>query len=76
MPKLVNGTNYCECTVCGLFIGGVGTFDLHRVFIDKDEKGRPIENWERRRCLSIEEMRDKGWRIDENGYWGRPYLSA
>ena len=73
MAELKNGTNYCECTACGLFFGGVSTFDQHRVFMDKDAKGKYIEDWERRRCLTVAEMEAKGWRPDENGFWGRPY---
>jgi hypothetical protein len=76
MAKLVTGTNYCECCSCGLFFGGVTTFDMHRVPADKDEKGHYIEDWTRRRCLTEAEMADKGWHEDENGYWARLYSRA
>jgi hypothetical protein len=73
LTKLVTGTNYCECTACGIVFGGVGVFDAHRVFAEKNDKGKYIEDWDKRRCLTIAEMVAKGWRQDTNGYWGRAY---
>jgi len=30
-PKLPVGTNYCLCSACGEYFGGVRAFELHRV---------------------------------------------
>lgn len=76
MPTLRIGSNQCQCDSCGEFFGGVRTFDLHRVFMDKDSKGKYIENWDRRRCLTPAEMEAKGWRKNKHGFWGRDYSTT
>lgn len=30
-PRLPTGTNYCRCSVCGEYFGGVNGFERHRV---------------------------------------------
>jgi hypothetical protein len=51
--------NRCQCTACGEFFNRVSTFDKHRVGqIGVD-----------RRCLTPEEMRANGWRLNAAGFW-------
>lgn len=61
--KLPPGTNRCRCAACGEYFGGVGTFDKHRV-------GHPAE----RSCLGRVQMRERGLRINEKGYWVTPFV--
>ena len=75
MPELGRG-NQCECTDCGEFFWSVYGFDKHRVFMDKDDKGRYIEDWDRRRCLSVTEMKAKGWSQNEGGFWVTSRMDA
>jgi len=49
----------CLCTVCGEIFEKVNGFDKHRT-----------ENPENRRCLSPDEMREKGMVINSYGRWG------
>ena len=51
--------NKCECTACGQFFNRVSTFDKHRV----GTLGAS------RRCLSVDEMAAKGWRLNDKGFW-------
>lgn len=49
----------CECTACGQFFNRVSTFDKHRVGnfgVD-------------RRCLTVDEMRAREWRVNDAGFW-------
>jgi hypothetical protein len=52
----------CRCTACGGLFNSVSVFDRHRV-----------GNWEsrgaNRRCLTVAEMRNRGWRINARGFW-------
>ena len=61
-PELRPSSNQCECGEGGQFFNTVNTFDMHRVgdFADKS-----------RRCLTIDEMTAKGWRINPYGFWIR-----
>ena len=68
MPEMSRG-NQCECTGCGEFFNSVYGFDKHRVFMDKDARGRYIEDWDRRRCLTVAEMKAKGWSLNDYGFW-------
>ena len=65
-PKLPPGTNYCRCSACGTYIGGLVTFDLHRV--------GPADD---RSCLPPGEVRDKHGRpvlrLNARGYWVRRF---
>ena len=58
-------TNYCKCTVCGEYFGGVGGFDLHR-------RGTVD-----RCCLPPSMIADKEGRLllrmNEKGYWVQSY---
>lgn len=55
--KLTN--NRCQCAKCGEFFNRVSTFDKHRV----GEFGVD------RRCLTVDEMRAKGWQKNAAGFW-------
>lgn len=51
--------NKCECTACGQFFNRVSTFDRHRV----GQFGVD------RRCLTMDEMTAKGWRLNDKRFW-------
>lgn len=57
-PKLPHGSGFARCAACGCYFKSVAGFDKHRV--------GPVEA---RRCLAPDEMRAKGMRISERGYW-------
>ena len=63
-PKLKPGTNFCKCSACGMYFGGVTAFDLHRVGVYTD-----------RSCLAPSDVRDKKnrpvLRLNDRGYWIR-----
>lgn len=50
----------CWCQACGLVFTGVAGFDAHRT-----------GPWEARRCLTTDELREKGYEPNEHGRWGR-----
>jgi hypothetical protein len=50
----------CECTACKQLFGRTSTFDAHR-------QGKVGE----RRCLSVMEMEEKGWRRNPKEFWKR-----
>lgn len=52
----------CQCCACGEYFNKVVTFDLHRVGkFDKD-----------RRCLTVQEMRDRNMTKTQDDYWLAP----
>lgn len=51
--------NQCQCAECGEFFNRVSTFDKHR-------KGSYEE---RRYCLSVQQMLEKGWSLNSAGLW-------
>ena len=61
-PMLPPGTNYCKCSGCGEYFGGVRAFEVHRVGVHED-----------RRCLLPSGMSRMGYRKSARGYWGRDY---
>ena len=65
-PKLPPGRNFCKCPACGIYFGGVQTFEAHRVGPARD-----------RGCLPPGEVRDKHNRpllkLNLKGYWVRAY---
>ena len=65
-PKLPIGTNYCKCSACGEYFGGVTAFDLHR-----------YGNYPERACLPPADVKDKHERpllkVSKRGYWVREY---
>ena len=64
-PRLPVGSNFCKCSGCGEYFGGVTTFDLHR-------RGR-----ENRACVPPSDVTDKEKRPllhqNDRGYWVRQY---
>jgi hypothetical protein len=59
--KALNPLN--DCTACGAHFTSLELFDRHRVGRhDPDE----------RRCLTVAEMKAKGWRVDGRGRWTDP----
>ena len=48
----------CQCMACGQYFNRDSTFDKHRV--------GPMSE---RRCLTLEEMRTKGWQHNTAGFW-------
>ena len=59
-PKLPFGTNYCRCSACGEYFGGVRAFDDHRV--------GPADD---RACLDACGMAAVGLTLNARGYWKR-----
>jgi hypothetical protein len=63
-PRLKLTGSRCLCRGCGEYFNSVGAFDCHRT-------GRhvPINQPSQRRCLTVAEMRDKGWLLNDAGFW-------
>lgn len=55
----------CECTGCGELFNRVSTFDKHRV----GNLAKPGDWAGTRRCLTVDEMAGKGWRLNDKGFW-------
>ena len=64
-PMLPPYSNFCQCSGCGEYFGGVATFDLHR-------RGKEI-----RSCTPPSDVTDReGNRVlrkNDRGYWVRSY---
>ena len=58
-PKL-RTERQCKCQKCGLYFTSASAFDKHRT-----GEYQPDE----RRCMSTEEMADKGMVLNDRGYW-------
>lgn len=56
-----------RCSACGVEFGGTTAFDLHRV--GRHEYLHSGERPDGRRCLSIDEMLERGLRINKRGTW-------
>ena len=52
----------CRCTSCGEYFNSVSIFDLHRVGSWQDRGAH-------RRCLTVEEMRARGYLKNASGFW-------
>ena len=61
-PKLRHGTDKCRCMACGEYFNSSYGFDEHRV-------GPWSRSGADRRCLTIEEMRERGWALSATGHW-------
>jgi len=68
MSKLLpNGSDICQCTACYEVFNSTHAFDKHRTGSFKKD---------RRKCLPIEEMREKGMSKNKKGRWiTKEYLS-
>lgn len=64
--KLPPGTNYCKCTACGEYFGGVFAFDMHRHGLSDD-----------RSCLAPSAVSDRQFhpslKLNAKGYWVRQF---
>lgn len=60
-----------ECGSCKRDFGSVTAFDMHRV--GKHEYLADAEHPDGRRCLTPEEMVERGMREDKNGRWRSPF---
>lgn len=69
MAKLTQGTDKCRCTACGEYFARSGTFAKHRIG-DWQDKGA------NRRCMTITQMARRGWKMDTEGFWRTPPMSA
>lgn len=58
------------CGQCGVTFNSVGAFDAHRTgaFEVRDGKGKVVKA-KTRRCLTEQEMRDRGMEPNEHGRW-------
>jgi hypothetical protein len=56
-----------ECAGCGYDFTSVKLFDRHRV-----GRHEPDE----RRCLTVDEMEQKGWQFDSRSRWSDPARTA
>jgi hypothetical protein len=52
----------CRCASCGEYFNSVSIFDRHRVGL-WDCAGK------HRRCLSVDEMRRRGWLLNPRRFW-------
>lgn len=66
--RLSAGTNFCKCSACGAYFGGVAAFDLHR-------RGKAD-----RSCLPPSVIADRHGRpllkLNAKGFWVRAYGKA
>ena len=69
-----------QCGACGEDFSGDGMFDRHRVGVHaySYSEGARMEppREDGRRCLGVEEMRARGWRLNERGQWLDPVEAA
>lgn len=63
----------CSCAECGLVFTGVEAFDFHRIG-NYDRPGTAGTNT--RRCRTPDELREKRYRPNEHGRWGKPEVTA
>lgn len=61
---LAPGSATCECTACGELFRSLAGFDKHRVFDNP-----AVEDWDTRRCMTAEEMREAGMSLNSKGQW-------
>jgi len=73
-----NPLNYCRS--CGQDFSSIKMFDWHRVGVhsytySEGIKMTPMRE-DGRRCLSVDEMRAKGWTLNDRERWIDPALVA
>jgi hypothetical protein len=61
-PMLPRDTDRCRCMSCGLYFNSTYAFGEHRV-------GGWEEDGTHRRCLTLEELRGRGWQQQPAGHW-------
>jgi hypothetical protein len=59
-PMLPRGRDKCWCDQCGLYFNSSGAFAKHLTGI----VGTP-----ERRCLSVRQLRNRGWTQTASGHW-------
>jgi hypothetical protein len=59
-----------QCSACGQDFTSLRLFDAHRV--GQHEYLCSAEHPDGRRCLSVGEMRGRGWEPDARGRWVNP----
>jgi hypothetical protein len=59
------------CAACGEDFGGVRAFDAHRVGSHEHSFSREHPNG--RRCLTVEEMVERGFQRNSAGRWSLPW---
>lgn len=69
MVELTRGTDKCRCAACGEYFARSGLFTKHRV-------GNWQERGANRRCLTVAQMSKRGWKMDAEGFWRGPPMSA
>jgi hypothetical protein len=52
----------CQCQGCFEYFNSTTAFDRHRV-------GNWMNRGENRRCLTVEEMREKGFTLNKSNFW-------
>lgn len=57
-PRLLPGSNRCQCAACGRFFASPTAFDKHQRFANGEA-----------RCLGDDEMRDRGMIVGATGWW-------
>jgi hypothetical protein len=62
-PRLSGGR--CRCSACGLYFTGTREFDRHRT----GPYAKQGEWHGKRRCLSLLELQERGWRMNDRGFW-------
>jgi hypothetical protein len=64
------------CRSCGQDFNSVELFDRHRVGVHAYTYSEGIAmvpmREDGRRCLSLDEMTERGWRVDKHGRWLDP----
>lgn len=58
----------CQCAACGLYFTGTREFDRHRTGSYAEIRQRNGS----RRCMSLEELEARDWRMTERGFWMQP----
>lgn len=59
-----------QCGACGQDFGGLRLFDAHRVGKHTDDYAPDLPDG--RRCLTVGEMRKRGWTRNNRGRWTDP----
>jgi hypothetical protein len=76
MPRYWTGTPANGCSECGQDFTSTQLFDAHRkgVYEYTLEQGLRLDppREDGRRCLDIDEMKAKGWELNDRGRWLDP----
>jgi hypothetical protein len=68
------------CCDCGEDFTGIRLFDAHRVgrhaYTYSEGLAMDPPREDGRRCLDVDEMQERGWRLDKRGRWQDPIQAA